>query len=190
MHYSYVVSELCRPMLAKREQRHRGLEPGSISNVRRVCINALVDTVDAFLKLQNLTIFARTSWAAVHRSLGSALLLGILKEPARSEAVRLMIQQLITVMSNIEYTDASEMPAPVTRAVDALQRLNIVGNRGGSGSAENQIEFADNFDTMSPPTTSEPSSGDSPHAQMQRILWGGDMDMNFHGVGPSDFFMP
>lgn len=195
MHYSYVVSELCRPMLAKREQRHRGHEATSIGDLQRVCINALVDTVDAFLKLQNLTIFARTSWAAVHRSLGSALLLGILKEPARSEAVRLTIDQLITVMSSIEYTDASEIPAPVTRAVEALQRLNIVANasgRGGSsGHGENQVDFAvDGFDTVSPPTTSDLSSGDSPHAQMQRILWGVDVDMRFHGVGPSDFFMP
>lgn len=145
MHRSYVVSELCRPILAKRERHNE-----AVGNLRRVCVDALIDTVNAFLKLQNLTFFARTAWAAVHRSLGSGLLLGILGEPARSEHVRLMLDQLITVMSNLEFVDSSEMPAPVTRAVEALQQLNA------SDRAES-------------------SQGDSPHAQMQRILWGTDL---------------
>ncbi|KAK1760174.1 C6 transcription factor [Echria macrotheca] len=147
LHCSYVVSEMCRPMLAKR-QRHS--EP-KIAELRRVCIDALADTVDAFLKLQNLTFFARTSWAAVHRSLGSALLLGILGEPSKSESVRQMLEQLVSVMTSLEYADASEMPAPLTRAVEALQQLNA--SQDGS----------------------EGSQGDSPHAQMQRILWGADL---------------
>lgn len=150
MHCSYVVSELCKPTLAKRERYKH--EHELVDDLRRVCIDALVDTVDAFLKLQNLTFFARTSWAAVHRSLGSALLLGILGEPSRSESVRGMIDQLIAVMSNLEFADTSEMPAPVTRAIEALQRLN-------TGDVE------------------EGSQGDSPHAQMQRILWGVDLRM-------------
>ncbi|KAM7199034.1 C6 transcription factor [Rhypophila sp. PSN 637] len=199
MHHSYVVSELCRPMLAKREHRHghraHGSTSATIAELRRVCINALIDTVDAFLKLQNLTFFARTSWAAVHRSLGSALLLGILKEPARNEHVRAMINQLIEVMSNIEYTDASEMPAPVTRAVEALQRLNVLDNNveGGGGDGErDQHEFAlDDAGIVSPQTTETASTGDSPHAQMQRILWGGtNIDAMQFGVGGDDFLLP
>jgi hypothetical protein len=149
MHCSYVVSELCKPVLAKRESQNQELQE-VIAGLRKVCIEALVDTVDAFLKLQNLTFFARTSWAAVHRSLGSALLLGILGVPAKCEAVRVMIDQLISVMSNLEFVDRSEIPAPVTRAVDALQQLNAKDAEDGS-------------------------QGDSPHAQMQRILWGADM---------------
>jgi len=156
LHCSYVVSELCKPTLAKRERHNQEV----IGNLHRVCIDALIDTVDAFLKLQNLTFFARTSWAAVHRSLGSALLLGILGEPTRNERVRLMIGQLIAVMSNLEYADASEIPAPVTRAVEALQQLN-----------NNERE--------------EGFQGDSPHAQMQRILWG--MDLRMPTEGPDDF---
>jgi len=156
MHRAYVVSELCRPLLAKRKPYDE-----AITNLRRVCIDALVDTVDAFLKLQNLMVFARTSWVAVHRSLGSALLLGILKEPAKSESVRLMLDQLVTVMSNLEYADASEMPAPLARAVEALQMLNVAGasseedSPAGTGSGETTQSW-------------------SPHAEMQRILWGAD----------------
>ncbi|KAK4455253.1 C6 transcription factor [Podospora aff. communis PSN243] len=149
MHCSHVVSELCKPVLAKRGSQNQDLKD-EIASLRKVCIDALVDTVDAFLKLQNLTFFARTSWAAVHRSLGSALLLGILGVPAKCEAVKVMIDQLINVMSNLEFADSSEIPAPVTRAVDALQQLNAKDAEEGS-------------------------QGDSPHAQMQRILWGADM---------------
>ncbi|KAM7200367.1 C6 transcription factor [Naviculisporaceae sp. PSN 640] len=204
MHYSYVVSELCRPMLAKREHRQAYKKGHSstttavtIAELRRLCIDALIDTVDAFLKLQNLTFFARTSWAAVHRSLGSALLLGILKEPARNEHVRAMIAQLIAVMSNLEYTDASEMPAPVTRAVEALQRLNSTAEnsmggpgRGGDGERDQQDMGLDETEIVSPQPTETTSTGDSPHAQMQRILWGADIDAMHFGVGADDFLLP
>ncbi|KAK3367382.1 hypothetical protein B0T24DRAFT_635715 [Lasiosphaeria ovina] len=167
LHRSYVVSELCRPMLAKQRDHHHhhhshghGNSDAVVATLRRVCIDALVDTVDAFAKLQNLTAFARTSWAAVHRSLGSALLLGILGEPARSERVRLMLDQLVAVMLSFEYADASEMPGPVTRAVEALQRLNIQDGAAGGDDG------------------SQASQGSSPYAQMERILWGADLRLS------------
>ena len=153
MHRSYVVSELCRPVLTRRELRDENAR-----SLRVVCIEALADTVDAFLNLHNLTAFARTSWAAVHRSLSSALLLGILKEPMRSERVYSLIQRLIMVMSSMEYSEVSEVPGPVARAVAALERLNINDSDGHTRG-----------ESWSTTSTSESSS---PHAQMYHILWG------------------
>jgi len=157
MHRSYVVSELCRPMLAKRSDRH----DDEVRRLRSVCIEALADTVEAFLHLQNLTVFARTSWAAVHRSLSSALLLGILKESARDSRVRSLLDRLIAVMSSMEYMDASEVPAPVARAVTALVQLNET--EGGEFSAS-------------------PSDEGSPHQQMQNILWGSATSSGFSSL--------
>ncbi len=156
MHRSYVVSELCRPMLTRHDRHDE-----SVKRLRAVCIEALAATVDAFLNLHNLTAFARTSWAAVHRSLSSALLLAILKEPARNERVRLMLDRLITIMSSIEHLDASEMPQPVARAVAALAQLNTNNMNDDDGSSVRS-------ETGSGGSVSE----DSPHAHMYHILWG------------------
>ena len=152
MHRSYVVSELCRPMLAKRSDRR----VDEVRRLRGVCIEALTDTVEAFLQLQNLTVVARTSWAAVHRSLSSALLLGIMKESARDDRIHGLLAKLISVMSSMEYLDVSEVPAPVARAVAALQQLN-----------DNDTD--DHLSTSA-------SDGDSPHQQMHNILWGADSE--------------
>jgi len=147
MHRSYVVSELCRPMLAKWSDRH----DDEVRRLRGVCVEALADTVEAFLHLQNLTVFARTSWAAVHRSLSSALLLGIMKASARDNRIRSLLERLVAVMSSLEYMDASEVPGPVARAVSALVQLN-------------EAEGSD--------YSMSPSDAESPHQQMHNILWG------------------
>lgn len=153
MHRSYVISELCRPMITK----HQHKDP-YIRHLRTICIEALTDTVAAFLNLHSLTTFARTSWAAVHRSLSSALLLGILREPARNETVQKLIKELIAVMSSIEFVDFSEIPAPISRAVAALCRLNVVNGSEPSGSENSCVTSS--------------SSETSPHAQMYAVLWG------------------
>jgi len=93
--------------------------------LRDICIENLGNTVDAFLGLQNVTRFATQSWAAVHRSLSSALLLAILKKPKDDPRVRSSLDKLIIVMSSINSSlDPTEVSAPISRAVKALSRLN------------------------------------------------------------------
>jgi len=152
MHRSYIITEVCRPILSK-----HGRHDDVIRRLRAACIEALADTVDAFLHLHNLTAFARTSWTAVHRSLGSALLLGILKEPTRNERVRIMLDKLIAAMLTMEYFDVSDVPAPIRRAVDALTRLNRAGESARGEAASSTESVSDEA---------------SPHAQMNHILWG------------------
>jgi hypothetical protein len=146
MHRAYVVSEICRPMLARRG----GSEV--VTRLRAACIDALADTVEAFLSLHNWTVFASNSWAAVHRSLGSALLLGVLREPGRSERARTLLDRLVAVMATMN--TAAALPAPLTRAVAALQELNVGAAQGTT------------------PSESSMGEGASPHAQVHRILWG------------------
>lgn len=159
MHRSYVMSVLYRPSLAKRVDIEQS---GTHSDIRTLCIDSLSGTVEAFIKLCNFTAFAVSSWAAVHRSLSSALLLGILGEPKRNEHVRNMLHKLITIMLDMEYSDASELPAPVSRAIVALQQLNGEGDGNGRSN-----------DTGGSTTrTSSISDGESPLTQVQAILWG------------------
>ena len=83
LHRSYILSELCRPAITYHHRRKEHKELAA--SLRETCITNLANTVEAFLGLHNITEFATQSWAAVHRSLSSALLLGILGEPARNE---------------------------------------------------------------------------------------------------------
>jgi hypothetical protein len=52
VHISYVTSELYRSTL-----RRQKAESESTANLRETCVDSLADTVEAFLGLQNLTLF-------------------------------------------------------------------------------------------------------------------------------------
>jgi hypothetical protein len=178
LHRSYVTSELYRPTL------RRGAADSELkAHLRETCIESLADTVDAFLGLQNITRFANQSWAAVHRSLSSALLLGILKEPTKNQRVRTLLEKLIAVMSDVTSTlDLSEISAPITRSILALRLLNsqdIKRERRQTGhSITNWNEMSPNMLSMfseplhSNASTSDTSNEGSPYMLMDNILWG------------------
>jgi len=120
LHVSYIKSELCRPAIS----------PSADSELRRLfaqlCLDSLINTVEAWLGFQNITSYARQSWASVNRALSSALLLGIMGEHVQNERCRRLLVRFIGLLgdmtSNIE---PHELAAPMTRAIEALQKLNI-----------------------------------------------------------------
>lgn len=119
LHMSYITSELCRPAISPSMADHELARP-----LRKACIDSLANAVEAFLGLQNMTVFASRSWAAVHRSLSCALLLGILKEPERNERARMLLEKLISVLTDItSKVDPTELSTPVTRSMIALRKL-------------------------------------------------------------------
>ncbi|KAF2268405.1 hypothetical protein CC78DRAFT_367226 [Lojkania enalia] len=189
LHISYITSELCRPAISP-----------SIANfdlsktLRKTCIDSLTNTVEAFLGLQNMTPFATRSWASVHRSLSSALLLGILGEPTRNERARSLLTNLIAVLGDITANvDPAELSAPITRSVAALERLLRLQNtrptvRKTSSESGSQSSptlptftaddlngalngFTDSSLTQSPLLGLDLES--SPYALMESIVWGG-----------------
>jgi hypothetical protein len=185
LHISYITSELCRPAIS----------PSTASldlskTLRKTCIDSLTNTVEAFLGLQNMTPFASRSWAAVHRSLSSALLLGIIGEQNRNERARSLLSNLIQVLGDVTASvDPAELSAPITRSVAALQRLLALQTRGNtrptsaSGSqasptlatfTADDLNNALNFDESS--LTQSPLLGldmeTSPYALMESIVWG------------------
>jgi hypothetical protein len=181
LHRSYVTSELYRPSL-----KYSSHNSDATTSLKVTCVESLADTVDAFLGLENITPFARQSWAAVHRALSSALLLGILKEPAKNQRVRTLLERLITVMSDLSLTlDPSEVSAPIIRSISALRRLNSqeVGgvaaerNAGRNSSVcwkEGGSEAPSTFDEplLITSSISDKSNEGSPYALMDKILWG------------------
>jgi hypothetical protein len=186
LHISYITSELCRPAISLSSA---GLDLSK--TLRKTCIDSLTNTVEAFLGLQNMTPFATRSWASVHRSLSSALLLGIIGEHNRNERARSLLSNLIQVLGDVTATvDPAELCPPITRSVAALQRLLSIQNsrapprsnsESGSQSSPTLATFtaddlnaAFNFDdntfNHSPLVGLDLDS--SPYALMESIVWG------------------
>jgi len=181
LHRSYVISELCRPILKQSS-------PNSevTASLKATCVESLADTVDAFLSLENITRFARQSWAAVHRALSSALLLAILKVPIQNQHVRTLLDRLITSMSDLSSTlDPSEVSAPVARSILALRRLTLqelgkalpkrnIGDNAQVFWKEGESDASpmSNWSPLSTSLAPDNSNEGSPYALMDKILWG------------------
>ncbi|KAF2457635.1 hypothetical protein BDY21DRAFT_344402 [Lineolata rhizophorae] len=185
LHMSYIASELCRPAISPSTPDY-----DLTKTLRKACIDSLANTVEAFLGLQNVTSFATRSWAAVHRSLSSALLLGILGEPSRNERVRMLVGKLIAVMSEITSTvDPAELSGPISRSIVALRRWTAAGSQLlPSGTTEapdvtpsmpfygfDEVDLNPNLDPALFPQSplARIDQEYSPHQVMDTILWGG-----------------
>jgi hypothetical protein len=173
LHRSYITSELCRPAINHRLRSSELLYP-----LRKTCIDSLADTVEAFIGLQNITPFASQSWAAVHRSLSSALLLAILREPSRNDRARNLLSKLVAVMSSINTgVNPLEYSAPITRSLEALKKLlpTDIAQSPAQGLERKLSYEQGDFDwpgTSSSPSLSYSSSETSPYSIMDNILWG------------------
>ncbi|OAG03521.1 uncharacterized protein CC84DRAFT_1095778 [Paraphaeosphaeria sporulosa] len=182
LHISYITSELCRPAISPSTA---GFDLSK--TLRKVCIDSLTNTVEAFLGLQNMTPFATRSWASVHRSISTALLLGIIGEHNRNERARSLLTNLVQVLGDVTASvDPAELSAPMQRSVSALQRLLSVPSaprktsEAGSQSSPSVAQFTtdelngvlngDGSLTQSPLLGLELDS--SPYALMESIVWG------------------
>ncbi|KAI5271169.1 hypothetical protein E4T47_05548 [Aureobasidium subglaciale] len=183
LHVSYIVSELCRPAISPSTASYE------LSKAfKQTCIDSLVSTVEAFLGLQNITPYARQSWAAVHRSLSSALLLGIMGEHAHNERARRLLGRFVALMSDMQSAlDPQELAAPMERAITALKKLNIQESRphrfiediamapSGSSVANSDSPGMAGVDHSSvfPSNTSTLVDEEySPYSVLNSILWG------------------
>jgi len=154
-----------------------------MQKLREKCISSLIDTVQAFLGLQNISPYAHQSWAAVHRALSSALLLGILGESVKSERAQNGIQSLIQVIDGmLAEMDPADIAPPLTRAVSALRRLNSSeGLSSIPGISTMPVNFVprerSSTDSASP---SQRMTDDetSPFTLIDTILWGGSQQLS------------
>lgn len=186
LHTSYTLSELYRPAISPNTSDYE------LSKAfKQSCIDNLVNTVEAYLGLNNITSFARQSWAAMHRALSSALLLGILGEHVRNERARRIIGRFIAVLGDITSSiDPQEISAPVQRGISALRKLRIQEPRpphfgddtnifaspnDGTSTDEDGSLRLDHSAIITPANTeSVGPEGDehSPYSVLNSILWG------------------
>lgn len=182
LHTSYSMSELCRPAVSPSTSSE------IVKSFKPVCIENLVNTIEAFLGLNNITFFARQSWAAVHRGLSSALLLGILGVHQHNERARKLIGRFVTLMSQITATvDPTEVSGPVQRGIQALRKLKIGEDQDGVSFADSLTTTKDSIATsvdtngelkldhsqiFTPSSSDTPGEEFSPYSVLNTILWG------------------
>ncbi|OSS49196.1 hypothetical protein B5807_05629 [Epicoccum nigrum] len=189
LHISYITSELCRPAISPTTA---GLDLSK--TLRKTCIDSLTNTVEAFLGLQNMTPFATRSWAALHRSLSCALLLGILGEHNRNERARGLLQNIIQVLGDFtKDVDPNELATPITRSVSALERLLRITTSVKRKTSESGSQASPVLNTFTADDINAAlSNGDgnvfsqspllgldldsSPYALMESIVWGAQKD--------------
>ena len=187
LHSSYIMSELCRPAISA------NADP-EITKFKHTCVANLISTVEAFLGLNNIvsfnligreaelsngslqTSFARQSWAALHRALGSALLLGIMGETTRNERAKKLVSRFMNVMSDITNNlDPQEISLPIQRGLSALRRLTAetasTPASGGDGSGADKPEGTA---AITPASLGSPLNKEdhSPYSVLNSILWG------------------
>ncbi len=176
LHISFFTSELFRPLL-----KHQKPSAEQMIKLRDICIDHLAKTVNAFLGLQNVASSVRTSWAVLQKALSSALMLSILQEPLRDSRMKSLLERFMTVMMDLNTgLGPSELPAPVSRSIAALQRLlALPANSSMSASRiiSHQFEGGQEVDdvatkTKSPHSMSSSSGGGSPYTLRDSILWG------------------
>lgn len=143
---SYAMSVMSRPALSS---------DATSSPERDVmaekCKIYLTETVQAFLNLQSLSIFATRAWAVIHNGLSSALLLGILGETKTNPRVRKLQGELLDVLSRVSDDEGEvqkmnmsqrdfELSRPHSKALLALQRIYDHGSLWPSAPSRNQPE--------------------------------------------------
>ncbi|OQO04061.1 hypothetical protein B0A48_10704 [Cryoendolithus antarcticus] len=202
LHSSYYLSELARSAISPRADPHLA------KAYRSLCVENLSNTVEAFLGLNNITSYARFSWSAIHRGLGSAILLGILGEHTKNERARDLLARFITAIHDITVNiDLQEIAAPLQRGIAALRRLNIHEAAGSEYyhdyvSAEGanadglilgvdgslQLEPGLQGSLYTPPDSVPEGAGvkneHSPYSVLNTILWGNeDPHSGTNGMG-------
>jgi hypothetical protein len=159
-----------------------------VATYKPLCVENLINTVEAFLGLNNITAYARQSWAAIHRGLGSALLLGILGEHNKNERARHLLARFISAIHDITTNiDPNEVAAPLQRGISALNRLGISEVPGGQQryeehlndagvalGADGALKLEHNPAMYTTPNSDMTGSGDeqSPYSVLNTILWG------------------
>lgn len=193
LHSSYHLSELFRPALSP------SADPDIARDFKQPCIENLINTIEAYIGLQNVNNYVRQSWAAMHRGLSSALLIGILGEHTRNERARLLVARFVAVMANLTSNySPQEIHPPVQRGICALQKLNIPGTQDmqgafgfctpadanlgvvdGDGALKLKREVSWGNSVFTPATTESGSDGKSegqpdgsPYSVLNTILWG------------------
>jgi len=145
LHTSFVMSVCCRPAL--RKDRTAAADQQTQKLLRNKCKTNLIETVQMFLAMHQLSVIPTRSWAFTYHGLSSAVMLGIMGETNTDTEVRNLQGDLISALSAtaakeqnspsgpaIPKTDKDiELSGPLSRALAALKNIYEHGSVSGHG---------------------------------------------------------
>ena len=165
--------------------------PGiAICRLRSDCINALKETVAAYVELHGLSQFAARSWIGIQRAISAAFLLGTVPEVTQDSRVHQLLQDLERVFSHRinedpSFTEGSASPhvrrqssaeqvplaeesphwaRSMTRSLQALGKMNKALNGGPSHNMYSKHPLL-------PRPEHYPLSQQAPHPQQQQYQY-------------------
>lgn len=139
LHTAFVVSVCCRPALRSDCKTLTASEKKALSTK---CKASLIETVNMFLCMHNISVIPTRSWAFTYHGLSSAVLLGLLSDPKSEPEVRRLQGDLISALSaaaakersspppgHITVSDKDiELSGPLSRALTALKHIYDYGS--------------------------------------------------------------
>lgn len=133
LHRNFTLSILCRSVIG-RKGRQVVIEQAVRDRLVQKLHAVLERSLRAFLQLRDISVYATRSWAAVHNSLSSAILLGLLQETRTLPGIQGLQRDLIDALSNDTESDATNGNLPLSdmhiRAVHVLDRLQQASAEG------------------------------------------------------------
>lgn len=124
LHMSFVLATLLRPSLETRIYWQAC--PDEEKELRRMCIDACVATVESFIGLHSLSVVAERSLAILHNGLSCALILLLVDEARNNEKIKQLQQQLLCIMSQSSagQDQGSLLWGPHARILTAMKMLD------------------------------------------------------------------
>ncbi|KAL4807300.1 hypothetical protein BDV18DRAFT_115549 [Aspergillus unguis] len=140
LHSSYYISLLCRPSLDPDSSMTEEVR----ESIRDDCLTNLVNTVEAFIALHNISPYASRTWISVQRTIASAFLLIANTNDQVWPQTRNLLQRLEWALADHVYTDGTVNPTTRTDTAkhlsSSLEALKAVNSayRGTKDQAKGQ----------------------------------------------------
>ncbi|KAK2745983.1 hypothetical protein FQN55_005805 [Onygenales sp. PD_40] len=115
LHSSYIMSELCRPALKAGDPKDPAL-----ATMRKDCVAALAQTVEAYVELYRTSSQAGRSWIGLQRAISSAFLLAVIGESKSDPNILHLLRQLEQVIADRASSEGAFGPGTADNAPGAM----------------------------------------------------------------------
>jgi len=161
LNMSFVLATLLRPSLETKVcwQAY----PEEKKELRRMCIDACVASVESFIGLHKLSVVAERSWAILHNGLSCALILVLFDEARNNEKIKQLQQQLLCIMSQSSggQDQGSLLWGPHARILTAMKMLDPARSTRPPATPSARDTFPDEQEPVLPSSTANPSLFDT-----------------------------
>ncbi|KAH8701968.1 putative C6 transcription factor [Talaromyces proteolyticus] len=147
VHFSYITSELCRPVLKAEADKTDPL----FFKVRQDCVESLINTVESYIELHSYSSHGSRAWITLQRAISCAFLLAVIDEGKTEPKVRGLLhrleviiaerasaedslhgQQIAEASDSVPVDSHTQWAKPLVKSLRALQKLNIAFNTYGA----------------------------------------------------------